>query len=123
MVVVHPLPRMQRGFSLMGLLLWAIVIGSGTLIFLKVMPTVNEYFTIKRSVDKIASMSGKTVQEIRIAFDKQKDIEYSIQSISGKDLDITKENGDIVINFAYDKEIELISPVYLLMKYEGTTKR
>ena len=60
--------------------------------------------------------------EIRAQFDKQKDIEYSIASISGKDLDITKENDRIVIRFAYNKEIELIAPVFLLIKYEGRSR-
>ena len=38
-------------------------------------------------------------------------------SISGKDLEISKENDRVVIRFAYDKEIELVGPVYLLIKY------
>jgi hypothetical protein len=37
------------------------------------------------------------VAEVRAAFERQKDIEYSISSISGKDLDITKENEKVVI--------------------------
>jgi hypothetical protein len=62
------------------------------------------------------------VPEIRAAFDRQKEIEYSITSISGKDLQVTKENDKVVIRFAYDKEIELYGPVFLLIKYEGSSK-
>jgi hypothetical protein len=64
------------------------------------------------------------VESIRAAFDRTKDVEYSIQSISGKDLDITKDpnTGDVIINFSYDKEIELMDPVYLLIKYSGSSK-
>ena len=109
----------QRGITLFGLLFWAIVIGFGALIVMRVFPTVNEYLTIKRAVNKIADSGATTVPELRAAFDKQKDIEYSISTISGKDLDITKENDRIVIRFAYDKQIELVAPVYLLIKYEG----
>ena len=61
--------------------------------------------------------------EIRAAFEKQKQIEYSISSISGKDLQVTKENEQVVVSFAYDKEIELMAPVYLLIKYEGRSKK
>jgi arginase family enzyme len=43
------------------------------------------------------------VAEARAAFDKQRDLEYSITSITGKDLLITKENDKVVIGFAYDK--------------------
>jgi hypothetical protein len=62
------------------------------------------------------------VPEIRAAFEKQRDIEYSIQSITSKDLDITKENDRIVIRFAYNKEIELFAPAFLLIKYEGQSR-
>jgi len=110
--------RGQRGFTLFGLLFWAIILGFAALIGMRVLPTLNEYFTIKRAVNKISS-EGTTVPEIRAAFEKQKDIEYSITSISGKDLSITKENDKVVVSFAYDKEIELMKPVFLLIKFEG----
>ena len=110
--------RRQRGFTMFGLLFWAIVVGLVALIGMRVLPTLNEYFTIKRAINKITS-EGSTVPEIRNAFDRQRDIEYSIQTISGKDLAITKENDKIVVSFAYDKEIELMKPVYLLIKFEG----
>jgi hypothetical protein len=112
----------QRGVSLIGLLFWAIVIGFLGYVLVRALPTLNEYFTIQSAVNKIAASNPTTVGEIRQQFDKQKDIEYSIASISGKDLDITKENDRIVIRFAYNKELELIAPVYLLIKYEGRSR-
>jgi Domain of unknown function (DUF4845) len=118
----HRRMRAQRGVTLFGLMFWAIVVGFGALVGMKVLPTLNEYFTIQKAVTKIAAAGATTVPEIRVAFDKQKEIEYSIQSITGKDLNITKENDKVVISFSYDKEIELIKPVYILIKYEGRSK-
>ena len=112
----------QRGITMLGLLLWAILIGIVAMVGLKVFPTVNEYLTIQRAVDKVANQGLTTVPEIRAAFDRQKEVEYSIQSISGKDLDITKENDKVVIRFAYNRELELMAPVFLLLKYEGRSK-
>ena len=112
----------QRGITLFGLLFWAIVVGSVALVALKVLPTVNEYYTIQRAVDKVAVEGGSTVPQIRDAFDRQKQIEYSIVSISGKDLDISKEDERVVVRYAYEKEIELMGPVFLLIKYEGRSK-
>jgi hypothetical protein len=112
----------QRGFTLFGLLFWAVVVGFVALVVMRVLPTLNEYFTIQKAINKIAHEGATTVPEIRTAFERQKTIEYSIQSISAKDLAITKENDQIVISFAYDKEIELMKPVYLLIKYEGRSK-
>jgi Tfp pilus assembly major pilin PilA len=114
--------RAPRGFSLIGLMLWAIVIGFIGYVAVRVLPTVNEYLTIQRAVNRVASESPATVAEVRKAFEKQKDIEYAISSISGKDLEITKENERLVIRFAYDKEIPLVEPVFLLVKYQGRSK-
>jgi len=115
---VHKASR-QQGVTLFGLLFWAVIVGFLALIGMRVLPAINEYFTIKRTVAKIASGGGKTVPEIRSDFEKQKDIEYSIVSITGKDLVITKENEKVVVSFAYDKEVELVKPVFLLIKFEG----
>ncbi len=112
----------QRGVTMFGLLFWAIIVGFVALVGIRVLPTLNEYFTIQRAVNKIANEGATTVPEIRNAFDKQKDIEYAITSIGGKDLVVTKENDRVVIQFAYDKEIELMKPVYILIKYEGRSK-
>jgi hypothetical protein len=112
----------QRGVTLFGLMFWAIVVGFGALIGMRVLPTLNEYFTIQKAVNKIAHENVTTVGEIRKSFDKQKEVEYSIQTIGGKDLVITKDNDKVVVSFAYDKEIELMKPVYLLIKYEGRSK-
>ena len=109
----------QRGISLLGLVFWAFMVCVIGWVLIRSFPTVNEYYTIKRAVQKIAQTKPTTVSQVRDAFDKQKEIEYSIVSISGKDLDVTKENDQLVIRFAYDKEIVLFPPVYLLLKYEG----
>lgn len=118
-----PMPRrLSRGVTLFGLLFWAMVIGFFGYLLVRTLPTVNEYMTIQRTVTKIAAASPATVAEARQAFDRQKDIEYSISSISGKDLAITKENDRVVISFAYDKEVPIAGPVFLLIKYEGRSQ-
>lgn len=115
-------PHRQRGVTLFGLMFWAIVIGAVAYVGLRVFPTVNEYLTIQRTVDKVAAASPATVAEARAAFDRQKDVEYSISTIGGKDLEVTKENDKVVLKFAYDKEIPLYGPVFLVIKYEGRSK-
>jgi Tfp pilus assembly protein PilE len=116
-----PLAR-QRGITLLGLLFWAVIIATLALVVMKVLPSVNEYYTIQKAVNKIAREGGSTVQDVRNAFEKQKEIEYSIQSIAGKDLNVSKENDKLVVSFAYDKEILLMEPVYLLIKYSGRSQ-
>ncbi len=112
----------QRGLTLFSLLFWAIVVGAAAYLVLRVFPTVNEYLTIKRTIEKVAASSPNTVAEVRAAFDRQKEVEYSISTIGGKDLEVTKENDKIVIGFAYDKEIPIYGPVFLLIKYAGRSR-
>jgi hypothetical protein len=104
------------------LLFWGILVGFAGYLVVRVLPTVNEYMTIQRTVEKIAKEGPATVAAARQAFDKQKDIEYAIASISGKDLTITKEDDKVVIAFAYEKEIPVMGPVFVLIKYAGRSK-
>jgi hypothetical protein len=52
--------KRQRGVTLFGLLFWAVVVGFVALIGMRVLPALNEFFTIKRTVNKIAG-EGATV--------------------------------------------------------------
>jgi Domain of unknown function (DUF4845) len=112
----------QRGITLFGLLFWAILIGFGAYLVIRIFPTVNEYMTIQKTVETIARAQPATVAEARQAFDKQRDIEYSITAIRGNDLTITKENDKVVIGYAYDRLIPVYGPVYILIKYEGRSR-
>ena len=119
----HLRPRSgQRGVTMIGLLMWAIVVGFIGYTIIRVVPTVTEYRAIHSAINRIAAAPPATVAGIREAFDRQTEIEQLISSITSKNLEITKENEKVVIAFAYDKEIELVAPVFLLIKYEGRSK-
>ena len=118
----RPCRSAQRGVTMFGLLFWALLVGFGAYLAVRLLPTVNEYATIQRAVEKIAAAQPATVSEARQAFDKQRDLEYSITAISGKDLTVTKENDRVVLGFAYNKEVPIYGPVFILIKYEGRSK-
>ncbi len=118
----HSSRSQQRGLTLFGLLFWALVIGFLAYVLVRVLPTINEYATIQRAVEKIAATQPATVAEARQAFDRQRDLEYSISAITAKDLVVTKENDKVVIAFAYNKEVPIYGPVFILIKYEGRSK-
>jgi Domain of unknown function (DUF4845) len=112
----------QRGVTLFGLAFWGIFVGFGAYLLIRGLPTVNEFMTIQKTIDVIAKSNPATVAEARQAFDKQKDLEYAITEVTGKDLQVTKENDRVVLSFAYDKLIPIYGPVYVLIKYEGRSK-
>jgi hypothetical protein len=114
--------RSQRGVTMLGLLFWAVLVGAASVVAIKLFPVVTEYKTISRMVDKLAREGGSTVPEIRMSFDRYKTVEYGVESITARDLEISKEDDKVVISFAYDKEIELLDPVYLVLKFKGRSK-
>ena len=108
---------------MIGLLFWAVVVGFIALVGMRVLPTMNEYFTIQRTVNKIAAEGARHRCPRSAAPSRSRRISNTRSaSISGKDLVITKENDKVVVQFAYDKEIDLMKPVYLLIKYEGRSR-
>lgn len=116
-------PCRQRGLTLIGLLFWGAVIAVAAVVGMKVFPTWLEYYTVQRVVDRIAASNPPTVPAVRQDFDKATQVEYSIQSIRGSDLTVTKDGNDkVVIEFAWDKEIDLFGPVYLMIKYRGKSR-
>jgi len=111
--------RHQTGISLFGLLFWAVLLSFIGLMGARTLPSVMEYYTIKHAVEKIAKENPATVPLVRAAFERTKQVEFSIQSISAEDLQVSKEDDKLKISFAYEKQIELFGPVSLLIKYEG----
>lgn len=118
----NKMARRQRGITLFGLLFWAVIVGAVAVVLMKLFPAVNEYRTIQSVVNAVAKSGASSVPEVRAAFDQRRSVEYGIESITSRDLEITKENEQIVISFAYDKEIELIDPVFLLIKFKGHSR-
>jgi len=113
---LSPLKSKQRGASFLGMLFWAAIVGIVFIIGAKVAPTVVEYQAIVKAVN--TSKVGNSVAEVRSLFDKNKATGY-FDAISGKDLVIEKIADKHVVSFAYQKEIALAGPAYLLLKYDG----
>ncbi len=110
----------QRGTSVFGLVIIAIVVGFFALMAMRVFPSINEYLTIKRAVSQIMKEGPTSASDIRAAFDRQASIEYSIHTITGKDLLIVPVGDRLRTSFAYNVEIPVVEPVFLLVKYEGS---
>jgi hypothetical protein len=109
----------QRGISLLGLLLLGVLLALIGIVGARVVPTATEYMAIQKAVDKAAGAGG--VAAVRAAFDRSASVDY-ISSIAGRDLEISGQGDQMVVSFAYDKEIPLFGPAYLVIKYRGSSK-
>jgi hypothetical protein len=104
----------QRGASLFSMLILAIIVAFVMLMGARVFPSVNEYLTIRKAVNQIMKSGPASPSDIRTAFEKTSEVEYSIKTITAKDLTIVPlgDSGAFRTSFAYN--------VFLLVKYEGS---
>lgn len=109
----------QAGISFIGLLFVVGVLAALAVLGAQAFPTVVEYQAVLKAVQKASA--GSTVPEVRQIFDKAAEID-NISSISGRDLEISKEGDKVVVKFAYNKEIHMFGPAYLLLKYVGQSR-
>lgn len=109
----------QGGITFIGLIVVGSLLAMTGVIAAQVFPTVLELQAVQKAAQR--STEGTTVVEIRSLFDKQAAID-DIKSISGKDIEITKEGDKVVVSFSYQREIHLVGPAFLTLKYAGRSK-
>lgn len=113
--------KYQRGVALSGLIFWGIVLVLVAVLGMKVTPTTIEYYKILKDSKAVVAQVGAdaTVADVRKAFDKFAEID--MLEFYGNQLDVSKDGGKIVIEFAYEKRIHLFWNVSLLIDYKGST--
>ncbi len=117
--MVLRLKSRQSGVSFLGLLFVVGVLACLGILGAQAFPTVIEYQAALKAAQKASS--GNTVAEVRQIFDRAREVD-DIKSISGKDLDVSKAGDKVVVKFAYNKEIHMFGPAFLLLKYAGQSK-
>jgi len=112
--------KWQAGMSMIGMLFVVGILACTGVLAAQVFPTAVEYQTILRAVQKAAS-SASTLADVRLIFQKAADID-DIKSVNAKDLEVAKEGDKFLVKFAYEKEIHVFGPAFLLIKYAGESK-
>ena len=110
----------QLGLSLIGMILVSAVVIGVAIVGMKVAPSVIEYFTVLKHIKTIAGSGASTVAEVRRAYDNQSVVDET-PSVTGADLDITKEGNQLVIDFEYAKKIHIAGNVSILIDYAGSS--
>jgi hypothetical protein len=112
----------QRGVSFLVIFLIFVALALGAVGAMKILPAYSEFQTAKKAISGVAASEGRTgsVVEIRKAFDRRANID-NISTVTGADLDIGKDGGELVIAFAYSKKIPLFSNVSLVIDFAAST--
>ena len=112
--------KQQRGLSLIALILGLFVLVIVAIFAMKVVPSFLEFRTAKAAIEVIAKQA-QSPADIRRAWDGRAAID-DIRTIQASDLEIGKEGNEIVISFAYRKEVPLVGPVGLYIDYAADSK-
>lgn len=114
--MVNACMRRQAGITFLGLVFVLVVMACVGVIAAEVTPTVVEYYVVQTAAEK--SSQGTTTAEIRTTFSKILSLN-NVSSLTADDLVVTKDGDKVVVRFAYQREIHLVGPAYLTLKYSG----
>lgn len=115
--------KSQSGVSLIGVMIGGAVLAALLLVGLKLIPVVSEYMGVKRSMAAVvagANPQTATVSELRSAFTKRALVD-DVTTVTASDLDITKEDGRIVMSIEYSRKVKLFGNVSLLVDFSAST--
>ena len=115
--------RKQKGLTLIGFIFMAALVAGAGLLAFRAIPIYNEYFTMKRILRSIDVQNNEaSPAEIRKQFELKASADY-IYEIKSRDLDITKENGRIIISTAYQRTVPLGGNVSLLFDFDVSNRK
>ena len=112
--------RKQGGMGLLGLLLIAIMVGFFVMSGIRIAPGYIEYLSIRDIVIRVAEEYKEdedTISDIR-----RKLADYfntnQIKAIDSREVEITREDGRVVIDASYEDRIPLVWRVDAIVKYD-----
>jgi hypothetical protein len=113
----------QKGLGFAGVLTVLVAIILAAIIGMRVVPAYIEFFTIKKAIASMTQsgeLRNASVADVRRSFDRRTQID-DISAIKATDLEITKEGGEVVIGFAYEKRIPLFKNISLVIDFAGSS--
>ena len=111
----------QRGVTLIGLMVLLFVLIVVALFSFKLIPAYIDFYTAKKAINVVArEKQGSTAAEIRRSFELRSAIDEI--KVRPSDLEITKDGNELVIGFAYRKEVPLFANVGLYIDFAASSK-
>ena len=116
-------PR-QRGLTLIGFVLVAIVVGIFVVVGARAVPAYIEYFSVQKSIEKSLNdvKDPTALVDLRKTFDRYLAVDY-IDSIRASDLEITKDGNKTTASVAWTRILPLIGNVSLYLEFEASATR
>ncbi|PLW68014.1 DUF4845 domain-containing protein [Pseudohalioglobus lutimaris] len=113
-------PQRQRGMSIPGILLIAIMVGFYVMCFVKMVPHYFEYNAIKGIIQTVADEhepGTTTVGQVRRRIDAMFNTNQ-ISAIKIGDVDIYREKGKTYIDASYEARVPIAGRIDALLKFD-----
>lgn len=117
------MPLQQRGMTFGGFLFGAFLVVLFGILALKIIPAYMQDAKIKNVFMGIArdpELQKGSPTDIRVSFEKQASIE-GIKIIKPSDIDISSDNGKLVLSASYTVKVPLSGNISLLMEFNPTS--
>jgi hypothetical protein len=114
----------QRGVSLLSFIAACIVLVFVAIFGFKIGPAYFEQYTIRSIFAKIAGspdFANATAADVRRAFGRQMEVDR-ISAIGPSDLEISREDGQLVIEAQYQVTVPLFANISLLMDFKASSR-
>src|SRR5262245_60969283 len=116
--------RRERGVTLSGFIVFAVILIFALLFAFKVGPAYFEYLTIKKQLKALAAdpvSRSANRKEFDAAFTARQTLE-NITAIGAGDVIISKEGNEVVLSSEYSKKVPLFGNLSACMDFEPTSK-
>lgn len=113
----------QKGITITGLLFGGMILVLVVVLGMKVLPDVIEYGKIVSDIKAVAQDPANrqaSPAEVRKAYERRAVVDH-IRVIKAEDIEVTRVGNNVVLSFAYRKEIRLFGPVGLVIDFEAST--
>jgi len=113
----------QRGVSMFGFMLVAIVVIMLAMLAMKLIPAYIEYFSVKKILNAMGQDSETKAMnnaDIRSAFAKRADVGY-VTVVKPADLNIDRSGGNLVISTEYEYRTPLVANISLIVDFKASS--
>lgn len=109
--------RRQRGMTLISILFFFGVFGIFVIAAVKLAPAYLEYMNVAKAMDALKSGGENTPTAITRSLEKSFDIN-DVKSIGPKDIEVERQDDQLVVHAAYNYEAPFIANVSFLVHFD-----
>lgn len=113
----------QRGVSMFGFLLIAMVVVMLAVLAMKLVPAYVEFFSVKKILNAMgqeSELKSMSNAEIRNSFAKRAEVGY-VTVVKPEDLEIDRSGGKVVLTTEYEYRKPLVGNISLIVDFKASS--